>query len=56
MIDSSRYDVMIQVDGGIDSTNAAKLVKSGVNVLVAGNSVFGSDDPLETIRRLKNLT
>jgi len=56
MIDSSRYDVMIQVDGGIDSTNAAKLVKSGVNVLVAGNSVFGSDDPLETIRRLKKLT
>ncbi|MBI5010414.1 MAG: ribulose-phosphate 3-epimerase, partial [Bacteroidia bacterium] len=54
MIDSGGHDVLIEVDGGIDTGNAAKLVKSGVNVLVAGNSVFSSSDPAGTIRRLKN--
>jgi ribulose-phosphate 3-epimerase len=55
MIDRSSYDVLIEVDGGIDTDNARKLIETGVNVLVAGNSVFSSKDPAETIRRLKNL-
>lgn len=55
MIDQGGYDVLIEVDGGIDTRNAAKLIKSGVNVLVAGNSVFGSEDPAGTILKLKNL-
>ena len=55
MIDVGGYNVMIEVDGGIDTKNAAKLIESGVNVLVAGNSVFSSDDPIETIRKLKRL-
>jgi ribulose-phosphate 3-epimerase len=55
MIDAGGYDVMIEVDGGIDTTNASKLIESGVNVLVAGNSVFGSSDPVKTISRLKHL-
>ena len=56
MIDKRGFDVLIEVDGGIDPTNAAKLVETGVNVLVAGNSVFNSKDPEETIRKLKKLT
>ena len=56
MIDTGGYHVLIEVDGGIDTKNAAKLIESGVNVLVAGNSVFGSDDPIETIRKLKRLS
>jgi ribulose-phosphate 3-epimerase len=55
MIDDGRYNVLIEVDGGIDTGNAGKLVETGADVLVAGNSVFGSADPAETIRRLKNL-
>jgi len=55
IIDAGGYNVMIEVDGGIDTKNAAKLIESGVNVLVAGNSVFSSDDPIETIRKLKRL-
>lgn len=55
MIDKSGHKVLIEVDGGIDTTNAAKLVQSGVNVLVAGNSVFNSADPVATIRKLKRL-
>jgi ribulose-phosphate 3-epimerase len=55
MIDEGGYNVLIEVDGGIDTKNVANLVNSGVNVLVAGNSVFGSADPAETIRKLKRL-
>jgi ribulose-phosphate 3-epimerase len=55
MIDNDKYQVLIEVDGGIYTSNAAKLIDTGVNVLVAGNSVFSSKDPTETIRRLKEL-
>jgi ribulose-phosphate 3-epimerase len=55
MIDRAGHGVMIEVDGGIDTKNAAKLVKSGVDVLVAGNIIFSSDDPAGTILRLKKL-
>lgn len=55
MIDSTGNGVLIQVDGGVDTGNAARLVNAGVDVLVAGNSVFSSPDPLGTIRRLKEL-
>ncbi|HUX58267.1 MAG TPA: ribulose-phosphate 3-epimerase [Bacteroidales bacterium] len=56
IIDAGGYDVLIEVDGGIDTKNSAKLIKSGVNVLVAGNSVFRSDNPEEAIRKLKEQT
>jgi ribulose-phosphate 3-epimerase len=55
MIDTGGYGVLIEVDGGIDTNNARKLVEAGVNVLVAGNTVFSSKDPEDTIRRLKKL-
>ncbi len=55
MIDKGGYKILIEVDGGIDTTNAAKLIRSGADVLVAGNSVFNSDDPVKTIGHLKNL-
>lgn len=56
MIDSGNHNVLIQVDGGVDSGNAAKLIETGVDVLVAGSSVFGSPDPVKTIERLKSLS
>jgi ribulose-phosphate 3-epimerase len=55
MIDAGVYNVLIEVDGGIDTKNASNLIQAGVNVLVAGNSVFSSPDPAETIRELKRL-
>jgi ribulose-phosphate 3-epimerase len=55
MIDDGKYDVLIEVDGGIDIGNARKLIETGVNVLVTGNSVFSSEDPAGTIRKLKRL-
>ncbi len=53
MIDEGGYDVLIEVDGGIDLQNAPVLVHAGVDVLVAGSSVFSSSDPAEVIRRLR---
>ncbi len=46
---------MIEVDGGVTEDNSKKLIKAGANVLVAGNTVFGSDNPSETIKKLKTL-
>ncbi len=55
MIDTRKYNVLIEVDGGVDTKNARRLVETGVDVLVTGNTVFTSKDPVETIRRLKRL-
>ncbi len=46
---------LIEVDGGVGLQNAAKIMEAGADVLVAGSSVFGSDDPVETIKQLKAL-
>lgn len=42
----------IEVDGGVDATNAAALVEAGATVLVAGSAVFGSGDPEAAARRI----
>ena len=46
-------ELLIEVDGGVDINNAAKLIEAGANVLVAGSSVFSSADPLAAIAALK---
>lgn len=55
MIDRVGHGVLIEVDGGVDTKNASKLVKAGVDVIVAGNAIFSSADPSETILKLKKL-
>jgi ribulose-phosphate 3-epimerase len=42
----------IEVDGGIDSSNAAALVAAGADILVAGNAVYGQPDPEAAARAL----
>lgn len=44
--------LMIEVDGGVTLENAAELGRHGADALVAGNSVFGTDDPAAAIRAL----
>jgi len=53
LITEKHSDALIEVDGGVDLQNANELIKSGVNVLVAGKTVFSSPNPVETIRQLK---
>ena len=43
----------IEVDGGVNMENYKKLLECGANVLVAGNTVFSSENPKETILALK---
>jgi len=43
----------IEVDGGVDLTNAGSLVGSGAEILVAGTAIFGAEDPRGAIRRLR---
>ncbi|MCB9203047.1 MAG: ribulose-phosphate 3-epimerase [Flavobacteriales bacterium] len=44
---------LIEIDGGVNLQNASKLVECGADVLVAGNTVFSSENPTETIAQLK---
>lgn len=53
MIDSKGLKVHIEIDGGVTIENAPSILAAGADVLVAGNTVFKSADPIATIRQLK---
>ena len=44
---------LIEVDGGVNTGNASRLYEAGADVLVAGNAVFKSENPMQTIIDLK---
>lgn len=48
-------NLKIEIDGGVSASNARDLIQAGANVLVAGNFVFSSPNPLETIANLVKL-
>ena len=54
LIERKKANVLIEVDGGIDLSNAGKLYRTGADALVTGTAVFGSDDPAAIITALKN--
>ena len=55
LINKKNSKAIIEIDGGVTSKNAKKLVEKGADVLVAGSFVFKSDNPTETISTLSNL-
>jgi ribulose-phosphate 3-epimerase len=55
LIIQSNAQTLIEVDGGITVDNASDVVKAGADVLVAGNTVFNSNDPTATIKLLKSI-
>ncbi|MDR0961127.1 MAG: ribulose-phosphate 3-epimerase [Mediterranea sp.] len=55
LIDETGSKALIEVDGGVNLETGARLVAAGADVLVAGNAVFRSPNPTETIHALKNL-
>jgi ribulose-phosphate 3-epimerase len=55
LIEKHNPDCLIEVDGGVNFETGKKLFDVGADVLVAGSFVFGSKNPLETIRQLKML-
>jgi ribulose-phosphate 3-epimerase len=53
LIAKTNSKTLIEIDGGVDLNNAAKLLATGADILVAGNTVFSSTNPAETIAILK---
>lgn len=53
LIEQKNPNALIEIDGGVNANNAKKLVDAGVDILVAGNFVFSSADPSQTIKDLK---
>ena len=56
MIDLAGAVTLIEVDGGVTLENAPSIIEAGADVLVAGNTVFKSTDPLATIASLKRIS
>ena len=54
MLLANQSTALIEIDGGVSLSNAPGLLSAGADMLVAGSSVFGADDPLTAIRQLKN--
>lgn len=55
MITAAGTNTLIEIDGGVSLSNAKLLTDAGADVLVAGNTVFGSANPTQTIAELKQL-
>ena len=53
-IDGRGLRVALQVDGGIDERTAPIAAAAGADVFVAGNAVYGSDDPADAARRIRD--
>jgi ribulose-phosphate 3-epimerase len=53
LLDGRGSRAPIEVDGGIDAANAARVVAAGAAILVAGNAIFGSPDPERATRELR---
>jgi len=48
------FSFKIEVDGGVDASNAGELSAAGADILVAGSSIFGTPDPARSVVELKN--
>lgn len=55
LVDRKNSSTIIEIDGGVTSSNAKKLIEAGADVLVAGSFVFKAKNPTETIQNLKTL-
>jgi ribulose-phosphate 3-epimerase len=53
LLDRQGSAAPIEVDGGVDRSNAARIVEAGGTILVAGNSIFGTGDPERATRELR---
>lgn len=55
LIQGVNEDLIIEVDGGVGLQNIATLVSAGANAFVAGNAIFATENPTETISKMKSL-
>jgi ribulose-phosphate 3-epimerase len=52
MRSARRLNFRVEIDGGVATDTVGDIVRAGVEILVAGNAVFGKGDPAENARRL----
>lgn len=55
LIQKKGSTTQIEIDGGVTSKNIKALATAGANIFVAGSFVFGSKDPIRTIKELKEI-
>ena len=55
MIDTNNSSTLIEIDGGVNLQNAKKLIDCGADVLVAGSSIFKTQNPIQTISDFKKI-
>jgi ribulose-phosphate 3-epimerase len=53
LLDRAGNPAPIEVDGGVDTSNAARLIAAGASILVAGNAIFSAADPAAATRELR---
>ena len=56
MIDERGLKTRIEIDGGIDRTNIAEVASAGAEIIVAGSAIFGTSDPAQAVRELREAT
>ncbi|WP_228850579.1 ribulose-phosphate 3-epimerase [Aegicerativicinus sediminis] len=56
LIEKENANTKIEIDGGVTIKNAKSLIEAGADILVAGSFVFNSQNPFETVRKLKKET
>ena len=53
IIDDSRRDIRLEIDGGVRIDNIRKIAEAGADTFVAGSSIFGSDDYQGTLQDMR---
>lgn len=53
IIDTNKYNCLIEIDGGVNKQNAHLACEAGVDVIVAGSAIFGSPNPAAAIKELR---
>ncbi|BET30233.1 MAG: ribulose-phosphate 3-epimerase [Wolbachia endosymbiont of Ephestia elutella] len=56
MIQNRNLKTQVSVDGGVNFSNAADIIKAGANILVAGSAIFKAEDMKKAVNDLKNLS
>jgi ribulose-phosphate 3-epimerase len=53
LVDTGQLTVLVEIDGGINEDTIEAAAEAGVDCFVAGSAVYGADDPVEAVRRLR---
>jgi ribulose-phosphate 3-epimerase len=55
MINKEGFNALIEIDGGINIETGKLMLEAGADILVSGNSIFNASDPIEMIKKMKNM-